>query len=720
MKKKSRFLTGLLSAVMALSLFALPAAADSTGTTKVGPLPADIKTTENGKVTIHKYEYNGDAREDDRKGTGEATVDKDKVPEDATLLGNVTFTLYQVKSGEELIAYYEGLQAGKVGQLKIDDYVDMKTYKIIDENAYTDKTYTITTSNEDADRGIGSANIPVGIYAVVETSAPASVTSKTKPFMLSVPMTDATGENWLYDIDIYPKNQTSYKGIGLVKYGKTGSKDAKGELLQGFTFTLDKWNETTGSWTKIEKASKDGQDNAGDKLNLTTGQDGKISVNNLTKGIYRFTEVSGPNDSNYIIDTKTHYVFEVKESDNGLIIAAVGTPNPKWNDGDYYNYDAVTKNEGSDAIVVDNYKPDLNKKVQERKKNAQGGHDYVNDTDYSVGDEITYKLEVVVPENVADLKTFYVEDHPNNSNQLEYVDGSISVKAPCQENALEDKKDYLFTEDKTNGGFKVDFKAEGNTTIESHKGETLVITYKYKLLTGASSDTAGNVNKAELTYSHNAKTGAEGEDKPGKIHNEAVVYTFATNIVKKGDDGELLNDVVFELYKDVSNEEYDQGDKNVLTPAKAKELGLPADNNQVWMSVGTQTTSNGGKAEFKGLSNGTYYLVETKTNAGYNLLSGPVEATLTITHETTWATDKVYNEDGKLIYIKHAENTTKFKNADGSENGYITITVINRKGFDLPVTGGFGTLLFSGIGALLVVGGVGVLMSTKKKKKGNA
>ena len=50
----------------------------------------------------------------------------------------------------------------------------------------------------------------------------------------------------------------------------------------------------------------------------------------------------------------------------------------------------------------------------------------------------------------------------------------------------------------------------------------------------------------------------------------------------------------------------------------------------------------------------------------------------------------------------------------------MTTTVINRKGFTLPVTGGFGTLLFSGIGALLVVGGIGVLMSTKKKKKGNA
>ena len=36
-------------------------------------------------------------------------------------------------------------------------------------------------------------------------------------------------------------------------------------------------------------------------------------------------------------------------------------------------------------------------------------------------------------------------------------------------------------------------------------------------------------------------------------------------------------------------------------------------------------------------------------------------------------------------------------------------------GFTLPVTGGFGTLLFSGIGVLLVLAGVGVLFSLKKK-----
>ena len=50
MKKKSRFLTGLLSAVMALSLFALPAAAEGNAM-RVATLP-DIETNKTGTVTI--------------------------------------------------------------------------------------------------------------------------------------------------------------------------------------------------------------------------------------------------------------------------------------------------------------------------------------------------------------------------------------------------------------------------------------------------------------------------------------------------------------------------------------------------------------------------------------------------------------------------------------------------------------------------------------------
>ena len=68
--------------------------------------------------------------------------------------------------------------------------------------------------------------------------------------------------------------------------------------------------------------------------------------------------------------------------------------------------------------------------------------------------------------------------------------------------------------------------------------------------------------------------------------------------------------------------------------------------------------------------------------------------------------------------VKHGTVTsTTFTNANGdSTNQALAVAnIINRKGFTLPVTGGFGTLLFSGIGVLLVLAGVGVLFSLKKK-----
>lgn len=69
MKKKSRFLTGLLSAVMALSLCALPATAEGNAM-RVATLP-DIETNKTGTVTIHKYEYNETLDEKTHQGTGE-------------------------------------------------------------------------------------------------------------------------------------------------------------------------------------------------------------------------------------------------------------------------------------------------------------------------------------------------------------------------------------------------------------------------------------------------------------------------------------------------------------------------------------------------------------------------------------------------------------------------------------------------------------------------
>ena len=713
MKKKSRFLTGLLSAVMALSLFALPASAAGTQT-RVPTLPA-IDTDTTGTLTIHKYEYNGNVGPN---GTGEAT-DITGIPTTgdgaATPLDGVTFTLYKVMDADQLQAYYDNTQANESNSVTIGTYVENNAIK--EPSNYSEENGNLFTAiTGSAGTGTAKVTLPVGMYAVVETNVPAGVTERTPAFLVSVPMTDNAGKNWLYYIEVFPKNKTSYTGVTLHKQGKTGGADATATALADFRFKLEKWSDTDG-WIEITSEAEGGKDNAGKKkVEATTDSDGKITIGSLTQGIYRFTETGGPNNSEYIIDTKTHYVFEVKQdkTTGQLVVARATADTTKgWNDkNNNYNCVEIFGSDNVNSIVVDNYKPDLTKSVQNREKDNEGNFGYSRDADYSANDTVNYKLDVVVPENIADLKTFYVEDNPASKDALQYIDGSVKVFAGDKELAA----NIDFKVDKTTaGGFKVDFKAVTSAKINELKGQTITIKYQYMLTNNANSTVSGNVNKAELNYSHNAKTGEGEDDKPCKIHDEGVVYTFATNILKKGDDGAFLGDVEFELYKEVSNES--TTGKDVLTENDAKAKGL--DVTKKWVLVEKKSTSNDeetkGQLTFNGLSNGTYYLVETKTNAGYNLLSKPVKVELAITHETSWSKEKVWDTDGNVFY-KHSENTTTFTGTGWSNNKFDTTTVINRKGFTLPVTGGFGTLLFSGIGALLVVGGVGVLMSIKKKK----
>ncbi len=108
MKKAKRFLTGLLSAALALSLCAMPAmAAEDSGTTTTNTANPVWTETE-GSITIHKYEWNETNR---GPATGEAE-DAGSLPsngkgEAPTPLAGATFTVYRVKNETELKEYYD-------------------------------------------------------------------------------------------------------------------------------------------------------------------------------------------------------------------------------------------------------------------------------------------------------------------------------------------------------------------------------------------------------------------------------------------------------------------------------------------------------------------------------------------------------------------------------------------------------------------------------------
>lgn len=741
MKKAKRFLTGLLSAALALSLCAMPAMAEDGSGTTPAPTANPVWTETEGSITIHKYEWNNTERgpatgeEEDKNHLPSKTVEggEDEKP---TPLAGATFTVYQVKSADQLKDYYNGKAVTWPTSWR--DYAEKDAttggYKLNSKASSDPSVIKVGSKTTDVNGIVQFGKVqeevlPLGLYLVLETETPDSVKTACEPFFVSVPMTKVSGDtnggltDWLYDVHVFPKNSTAYGQADLQKVGKQSGTDEEVLTMQGYKFKLYKKNDD-GTWTWIEKKPANGVDNAGEWLDaanetgvLTTGPEGKISVSGLTKGVYAFVETGVNAEDGYILDSGIAYVFKI--SDNGEMVAATNTDveDAQFPENDVKNFDINAVKEAK--VEVKNYKPDFKKEITGNK-----------DADYGIGDDVPYTLTVNVPENVAKLKTFTVTDKMD-SDQLVVNDDSILVKGvkvgETKETTFEagEGKEYTLTPttDAGKSGFTIAFDTK---KIAEYKGGTITITYTAKLQDGASVGAVGNVNSADLKYSKKTDITAE-EEPPYDIHDEAVVYTFKTGILKKDEDGNLLKDVEFTLYKKVDPEKdtvstdgntvkFMGADKPILTSAEAaaKKLNTTVSDEAKWFAVMNLKTRDDGTAVANGLPTGEYKLVETKTHEGYNLLTEPVDANLTLAYTTKWDEKKTFNNNGELI--KHDYQITKVMNGENPYN-YTEIVIINRKGFDLPTTGGFGTLLFSGIGVLLVVAGVGVLLSLKKKNR---
>ena len=660
MGKFRKMLAGVLSAAMVLSTMTVTAFAEETASTPTKTV-ATIDTSLKGSITIHKYEYNGTH---DTKGTGE-TSDADKVPSDAKALEGAGFTIYKVADVNDLTTYYS---ANPTDLPSVNTYVENGKIKSVYSTSQVGGE--VKTNAE----GIAEfKTLDLGFYVVVETTTPDKVTTPVDPFIVSVPMTTKDGDNWLYDVHVYPKNKTTYGGVTLEKTGKNGTK------LEGVTFVLQKQNGS--SWVNVTKNEKTGVD-----LTLKTNDNGKITVDGLSQGTYRFIETDRGTNNGYIMDGDTVYMFTVG-SDGSI------------------TYDNKTEN--NITITVKNEKPDMTKQVKERDKES-----WKQDADYNVGDMVPYKITIDVPSNITKLKEFTLTDTPNN---LEDDINSVEVK--YEDVTLEKDANYTIAKDNDGGkGFKIAFVT---STMEAYAGKKIVVTYNAKLLDSAVTTTAGNPNTAKLEYSNKILPDTDDGSNPNKpgepgkdaIKDTATVYTFKLQINKKANsaEGKNLAGVKFDLYKEVA-----EGTTGAASTEDVKAAGL--DTNKTWMKIAADlTTDENGTVEKSGLANGTYYLVETKTKEGYNLLKAPVEVILNIAYTTTTKDEYVIDTEGGKTLVKHEITKTEFNEGTATSNGTHTEIIINKKGFTLPTTGGMGTVLFSIAGFALMAGAAFVLLKGRRK-----
>ena len=694
MKKVKRFLTGLLSAALALSLCAMPAMAERRLITST------IDPSIPGSLTIHKYEGN---EQDPNK-----------------LLDGVTFTAYKVADIVQSTDTTTGTTDVKMQpvealtKIKPDIQITSETkYENIKDTvdaALADdanpKLTAFGTATTGAPNGKGIAlfeHMPVGVYLIVETDAPSQIVNKTANFLVSIPMTEADEKEtyWNYDIEVYPKNTAVYGGINLKKYGKNYNPDGTSTevALSGATFYLqrkdgDQWVTVTAPKVSDGNGTVDGNGL------LTTSADGMINITDLAPGTYRFIEYSAP--QGYIMDGQAAYEFTINDNQTVTISDAYKDTLP-------------------DTIKVVNEKPSMEKQVK-TGVDAENKDVYGKATDASVGDVVTWKVTAAVPSNVNKLAKYILTDTMSSALTWESETEANLTIEPNQNVALVKDTDYKLTvpADDTKGGtWTIEFTTAGKDKLATNNVTSISVTFNTTLNKNAEVNKTGNLNDASLTYSNgfnstDDKYPDQPEPKDEVIKNEASVYTFGMNIEKvDGKDSRgKLQGAEFDLYLYKGSEE-NPTEADLKNPDKA-------------VKVGHYTTDVNGQIHVSGLKNGTYYLVETKAPTyhvvengvtktySYNLLKEPVKVVVAVEYEVKETTTITTDENGNVTTNKIESK----KYVGGEDNsGNYKVIIKNNKGFNLPTTGGFGTLLFSGIGVLLVVAGVGVLLSLKKKNR---
>ena len=683
MKKAKRFLTGLLSAALALSLCAMPAMAEG------GTITSTIDTNRTGSLTINKYE--GDAAEEDK------------------LLDGVTFTAYKVanivqstEAGttdvkmqpvEALTKIKSDIQiTSETKYDNIKDTVEKALAKDADPKLIAFATAT-TGANDVKGQAVFS-EMPVGVYLIVETGAPSQIVNKTANFLVSIPMANTDGTGWNYDIVANPKNAAVYGGISLKKYGKNYNPDGTFSevALSGATFYLQR--QEGDNWVTVTAPTVSANNGSVDASGLlTTSTEGMINITDLAPGTYRFIEHSAP--QGYIMDGQAAYVFTINNDQTVTISEAYQDALPN-------------------TIKVVNEKPNMEKQVK------TGVDTYGKATDASVGDVVTWKVTAAVPSNVNKLAKYILTDNMSKALTWESV-AKANLTIETNPNVeLVKGTDYTLTvpADGTEGGtWTIEFTTSGKEKLAASNVTSISVTFNTTLNKNATVNNTGNLNDAGLTYSNgfksdDAKYPEQPEPKDEVIKNQASVYTFGMKVEKvDGKNSSIkLQGAEFDLYL------YNGSETNP-TEAELKNNGV---------KVGHYTTDENGKIHVSGLKNGTYYLVETKaptysvTENGetktysYNLLKEPVKVVVAVQYEVTTTTTITTDENGNVTTNKIVSE--KYVGGEDDSGNYKVI-IKNNKGFNLPTTGGFGTLLFSGIGVLLVVAGVGVLLSLKKKNR---
>lgn len=313
-----------------------------------------------------------------------------------------------------------------------------------------------------------------------------------------------------------------------------------------------------------------------------------------------------------------------------------------------------------------------------------------NEYSYTFTDELpsTMVPELDGNDPVVEVKIGNQVVHPDSYSK-EYADGKLVVSFSNLKNA------YAKNEDDTKGALiNVDGKSKVYVNYKARLDPTKV---------SAGMLGKGQKNTVTLTYSNNPHavgTGTTGTT----VEHPAYDYTYGIDVTKVGNEEtpKKLSGVVFKLQEkngDTVEDKYI--DANGVKQANAEAAKL--------------TTNEEGKINVVGLDEGTYVLTEVTPAPGYDNSHGDKGITFTIKRGSlTESNTEVVNPE---LTVDDADDQSLVTSANAT-NGMVHLTVTDKKGSNLPLTGLNGvTFTWIAGGAVLCIGVAHLIRSRKQAEE---
>lgn len=397
-----------------------------------------------------------------------------------------------------------------------------------------------------------------------------------------------------------------------------------------------------------------------------------------------------------------------------------------------------TANPNAQVNIKSDY-PTLIKKINEDDNNV-GWNDI---GDYEIGQTVPYYHDTYVPD-MNGYQTYKMIFHDKMDNALTFNKDSVSITISSNKKSYTLKSnEFKVVENSGEDTFYAeipDLKAivdkqfpEGmNNNNENTYGQSVRLNYNATLNDNASTRTgrAGFENAVRLEYSNNPDS--DGNGSTGTTPWDTVVcFTYKINGLKVNNHNKLLKNAKFRLYSDenCTNEVYVKESPNGYVVINRDSLGGTDHTGGTRPSDAVEMASDAkGVFTILGLDQGTYYLKETDSPAGYRELLDPIVITIKPTFNADrnnyvsgeGATEKTLQKLEATAHVKefldgaYKESDTDLKTdvTDGSAN----ITVVNYVGTKLPITGSNLTMICLGAGTITVVGALALDKKRKNKK----